>query len=212
MKNILKVSTLILAGTMLAGCNIGGNSVAGKSFKYSSISTTYNDCTAEEFASNIAKAGFTSISEIELRLKDRLCSSANDGFEVDDVKVSNKTFYNGKETTIYKVNSISQDEFHSSSLCNFGVDPENKDIFHLYDSGSFDAATGNITVGLFKVMNLGSSGFNVYEYSYNVTFTDSGVTFDGSKLTINLAGVSSNHNGGTGDSVCKCTTTVIFNL
>lgn len=213
MKNILKLSTFILLGTLLTGCN--GNAGAGKSYTYDSMATTFTVGTETDFFSAEYNVFYKNEAEFEGAIKTKLLSPTNNGkINIGDTAASNKTIFKGKETKIYPVNEAKVDDIVSNRLCNYGVDPENKDTYHLYDQGTI-GAENVIEVDLYHLMNSRSrvtsgSLTSLHTDIYTLVTTDTGIKVDKNEMTINLV---SNLTYSRDNEVIKayaCSTVVTF--
>lgn len=187
----MKKHMLLLLAPMaacLASCAKPAIPLAGKSFTFESVSTTFIDCSEEEFFAGDLSMLFQNKGEYEDEIKTRFLScsakpTSNGKLNIGSVEVSNKTLFNGKEIKIVDVNHETISEYESSTLCTFGVNPDNPESYHFYNRGKVDA-DGTLILDLFAPITK-----DVYYHSKLMKFTtiENGTTFADNKLTVNLS-------------------------
>lgn len=220
MKKVFGLSALALTSVLLVGCASKGNPCAGKSFAWSSITTTFDGCTEEDFFNAAANVFYGDKQAFETAIKNKLLSAseemqtANGKLNIGNVKLTNDTLYNGKKVTVYQVNLEHKSEYVVESLCHFGADPETKDLYHFYDHGKLQE-DGSLIVEMFKILKpyTISSTFGEYK-NYQLTTMDSGIMFADDILTVNLSTklVSYAQDGTTVLAEFKCNSAATFSL
>lgn len=212
MKKRIILTITLFCSILLSSCG-SKNAVKGKSFTFTSISTTFDGCTEEEFFKNSYVSVFANKQEYEQRLQSTFLSNSqkptfNGKLNIGSTATSNKTVFGDKTLEVYQVNYESISEFEAATLCLFGVDPYNSNQYHFYNHGTIDG-DGTLYVNLFEPIS--AKGIHNF-YTYKFITADKATTYSGSTLVINLSTIFEVYEGSDTLVSRKANSVMVFTL